>query len=362
MFKPRIFTKQKSLIAFFNLMLLGFLTATSPIAVAVDNTFLYTGDLHNFVDNKITHPPIFISGGMLIDGTGAAPRANPGLLIRAGVFEEVGLEDAPSDALHVNAKGKWLLPGLFDMHAHITYYVPTGWHVEDDIMNAVRAERFLENYQAIGVTTVSDVGSRYNVGYSLKRAQRMGLIHGSRLFVSGPLLTTPGGHATEFIPYERPMYAVEASSPWEFRQRVREAVKMGTDQIKLTPPYTMEELSATVAEGHAWKIPVTTHIGGISDLSQTSARVAVDAGVDSVHHLYPYGEGYKQVIKDMVKKNIYVVPTIGYHLRELEGLAHIAGNFMEVNLGHTYNSMMALFKSMQKAKIKFVVGTELLEK
>ncbi len=323
-----------------------------------DITFLYSGDLHDFVEEAGPDVPIFVEGGTLIDGTGSAAAANPGILIQNGRFSELGASEIPENAIRLSADGKWVTPGLIDLHAHITYFVPTGWNVEDDVMNAVRAERFLEKYQRIGVTTVADVGSRFNVGYSLKRAQKMGLIGGSRLYVSGPVITTPAGHATEFIPFEKPVYAAVATGPWEFRERVREAVLYGADFIKLTPPYTVEELQAVVEEANAWKIFVTAHIGGLPDRNLVSGRIAADAGVHSVQHLYPYGPDRESILRDMARQGIYIVPTMGYHMRELAGKAHVTGNWQEINLGHTYENAISLFKSMQDAGLKFGVGTD----
>ena len=337
---------------FLSLLIPSFLFAEDA-----DITFLYTGDLHHFVKEE-KDTPVFVSGGTLIDGTGAAPRDNPGILIQEGDFREIGTASAPKGVKQLDATGKWILPGLIDVHGHITYHVPTGWNVEDDVMNAIRAERFMELYQKIGVTTIADVGSRYKVGYSLKRAQRMGLLGGPRLYVSGPVLTAPAGHATEFIPLEPPVYAVTATGPWMFRQRVREAVNLGADFIKVVPPYTPEELGAVVKEADYWKIFVTAHIGGVPDLHLISSRVAADAGVHSVQHLYPYGKDRKKVLRDMAKKNIYVVPTMGYHMRELQGKAHVKGNWTEIHLGHTYDNVMSLFKDMQNAGLKFAVGTD----
>ena len=323
-----------------------------------DITFLYTGDLKDFVEEAKPHVPIFVEGGTLIDGTGRAAATNPGILIQNGRFAELGTSEIPENATRISADGKWVTPGLIDLHAHITYFVPTGWNVEDDVMNGVRAERFLEKYQAIGVTTVADVGSRFNVGYSLKRAQRMRLIGGSRLYVSGPVITTPAGHATEFIPYEKPVYAAVATGPWEFRKRVREAVMYGADFIKVTPRYTVEELKAVVEEANDWNIFVTAHVGGLPDRPLVSGHAAAATGVHSVQHLYPYGPDRESILRDMARQGIYVVPTIGYHLRELAGNAHVKGNWMEINQGHTHENMLSLFESMQTAGLKFGVGTD----
>jgi imidazolonepropionase-like amidohydrolase len=340
------------------LIALFLIGATASVRAAdTDWTFLYTKDLHHFVKPE-PEAPLIIKGGTLIDGTGSAPRANPGILLRDGRIE-LDLSTAPAGTREVDAAGKWILPGLLDAHAHVTYFWPSGWNVEDDVMNAVRAIRMMENYQKIGVTTIIDVGARNNVAFSLKRAQRMGLVGGSRMYVSGPVITTPGGHATEFpSPYEHTPWAVVATGPWEFRNRVREAVRLGADLIKVTPPYTEEELSATVEEARYWRIPVTAHVGGVPDLPLVSGRIAANAGVASVHHLYPYGKDSKETIKQMASKGIYVIPTIGYHLRELQGKAHVTGNWMEINLGHTYDNVLSLFRQMQDGGLKFAVGTD----
>ena len=299
----------------------------------------------------------WITGGTLIDGTGAAPRANPGIFISEGNIVSLGKPDTlPADAREISADGKWVLPGLFDLHAHITFKLAGARDLEDDVVNALRSERFLERYQEIGVTVIRDVASRYRVGYSLKRAQRDGLIGGARLYVSGPLITTTGGHATEFQPLQPPIWAVEADGPWGFRKRVREAVKLGADLIKTTTPYTLEELRAATEEAHYWKIRITAHLGGAQDPHHTSGRIAVDAGVDSVEHLYPFGDD--DVYRDMVKNNINLVPTIGYHLRELEGQYTYDPDWLEKHLGHTYEGMIERFKRMHELGVKFAVGTD----
>lgn len=301
--------------------------------------------------------PLYIEGGVLIDGTGNAPRPNPGILIDGGRISAIaGQSELPEGTRRISAQGLWIVPGLFDLHAHITFKLAGARDWENDVVNALRSERFLERYQQIGVTTVRDVASRNHVGYSLKRAQREGWIGGARFYTSGPLITTTAGHATEFQPLIPPIWAVEANGPWEFRRRVREAVKLGADLIKVTPPYTREELEAAVSEAHSWKLRITAHIGGAQDLHQDSGRLAVQAGVDSVEHLYPFGG--EEVIREMAEKEIYSIPTIGYHLRELAGEYTYKPDWLKENLGHTYDGMMELFRNMRDAGIRFAVGTD----
>ena len=338
-------------------LILVLLSVNIGNAAERDITFLYSDDVQHFVNTKPARP-LFIEGGTLIDGTGNAPRNHPGILVKDGLFILDNKSPLPSETIRIDARGKWILPGLFDLHAHLTFYLPGGFNTEDDFISGIRAERFLEHYQKIGVTTVCDVASRNNVGFSMKRAQRMGLMGGSRLYVSGPGITVTGGHPTEFQPYQVSHYGVEGDGPWELRKLVRAAVKKGADFIKVFPPLTLAEYETVVDEAHAWKIRVTSHAGGIQDLSHTSAFRSVQAGVDSIHHLHPYGKNSDKIFSKMARKGINVVPTIGYHLREVKGIEHIPGNWMEDNIGHNYDSVMSTFKAMQKAGVKFAVGTE----
>jgi len=303
------------------------------------------------------HAALFIEGGTLIDGTGAPPRPNGGILIDDDRIRAMGdAAHVPVGATRVSAQGKWIAPGLFDLHAHITFHLAGARDLEDDVVKAVRSERFIERYQQIGVTTIRDVGSRHHVGFSLKRAQRSGLMSGARFYTSGPIITATAGHATEFQPLLPPIWAVEANGPWEFRARVREAVKLGADLIKVTPPYTAEELGAMVSEAHGWKKRVTAHIGGPQDLHQVSARIAVEAGVDSLEHLYPYGA--PEIVKAIAIKRLHVIPTIGYHLRELDGEYSQTPESLKANLHHTREGMMALFEQLRAAGVRFGVGTD----
>ena len=314
------------------------------------------------IESRSNSLALYIDGGMLIDGSGSAAQNNPGILVKEGQIISVGnAADTTKDVKRISAVGKWILPGLFDLHAHVTFKLPGPRRLDDDVNNAIQAERFLERYQTIGVTTVRDVGARGWIGYSLKRAQGDGLMGGSRYFTSGPIITVSGGHGSEFQPLYPPIWAVEADGPWEFRQRVRQAIKLGADLIKVSPPLTLTEMRAVVEEAHAMHIPVTSHIGGTHDLDKLSGAIAVEAGVDSTEHSYPYGGA--SVIKSMAKKGIYVIPTLGFHIRELND--EYAANtekqsaaWLSKNLGHTYDSMMSQFRQMKKAGVRFAVGTD----
>ena len=313
---------------------------------------------------EVTASPsrLFIDGGILIDGTGAQPGDNPGILIEGERIHSLGeAPGAEPGTQRISAAGKWVLPGLFDLHVHITFILPGPRRLDDDIVNAIRSERFLERYQEIGVTTVRDVGAREWIGYSLKRTQRAGLMGGARYYTSGPIITVTGGHGSEFQPLHPPLWAVEANGPWAMRERVREAVKLEADLIKVAPFLTKEEMAAIVEEAHIYHLRVTAHIGGTHDLDNQSGRIAVEAGVDSTEHMYPYGGS--DVINAMAEKGIYVIPTLGFHLRELKGeyaanAEKQSARWLEENLGHTYETMMDQFREMKAAGVRLAVGTD----
>ena len=305
---------------------------------------------------------LIISGGTLIDGTGAQPAENPGIQIEGERIHSLG-KTATSDrgAERISVDGKWVLPGLFDLHVHVTFKLPGPRRLDDDIVNAIRSERFLERYQEIGVTTVRDVGAREWIGYSLKRTQRAGLMGGARYYTSGPIITVTGGHGSEFQPLHPPLWAVEADGPWAMRERVREAIKLEADLIKVAPFLTPEEMVAVVEEARIYHLRVTAHIGGTHDLDKQSGRIAVEAGVNSTEHMYPYGGA--DVINAMVEKGIYVIPTLGFHLRELndEYAANAekqSARWLAENLGHTYETMMGQFREMKAAGVRFALGTD----
>src|SRR5204862_7030746 len=113
------------------------------------------------------------------------------------------VENSPRDAVHeiqeVRLPGCTLLPGLIDVHAHLTFgtagrtYEQVMREDSDDVM-LVRAVRNCQLHLAAGVTAVRDCGARNRTTLSLRHAAHLGLFPSPRLLVSGPPLTMTGGH------------------------------------------------------------------------------------------------------------------------------------------------------------------------
>jgi imidazolonepropionase-like amidohydrolase len=227
--------------------------------------------------------------------------------------------------------GCTLLPGLIDVHAHLTFGTPGRTYEQvmredsDDLM-LVRAVRNCQLHLAAGVTTIRDCGARNRTTLSLRDAARLGLFPSPRLLVSGPPLTITGGHFWWCNGEADGVEGVQRQARWLLKQGVDFLKIMasgggtvGTNQARAS--YTAEEIGAAVREAH--------HVGKLTTahcLAAESLANAVEAGIDQVEHInFIQPDGSRRFDTDVadriVERNIYVSPTIqtGYH--ELERLS-----------------------------------------
>lgn len=127
---------------------------------------------------------IAIQGAQVVDGTGA-PAHIANVLIRAGRIVSVGDQAVPADAKVIHAEGSTLLPGLFDLHTHLTTANAPG--IQGDW------SKHLAAYLLCGVTTVADLGS-YGEAFAPRRhLLETGQVQGPHIRMAYRI-TTPGGH------------------------------------------------------------------------------------------------------------------------------------------------------------------------
>ena len=240
---------------------------------------------------------VALTGGTVIDGTGAAARAAT-VVIDGDRIQSVG-GATPAGAATVDVRGRTILPGLIDAHVHLCSYAGEGkrdvhlWSVttfaEEQVLHgAANARKALH----AGFTTVRDMaGGRAEV--AIKHALDDFVLEGARV-VSAGFVGMTGGHGDLFTPpaVERRPLAV-ADGAVACRAAVRTHARDGADLIKICTSggvlsigdksewrnYTDEETRAIVDEAHALAMRVSAHAHTRAGIAQ-----AIDAGVDSIEH------------------------------------------------------------------------------
>jgi len=243
----------------------------------------------------------YIKVGTLVEVTRGRSLVNQVIVIQGDKIARVAAAadiTIPPEANVIDLSGKTVLPGLIDMHAHLTGdhrfhgYSSLGISVPRQTLYGVLNARKTLN---AGFTTVRNVGAGGYSDVALRDAINDGEIDGPRMRVSGPSLGITGGHCdNNLLPahYDARSEGV-ADGPWAVRAKVREVIKYGADLIKFCATggvlskgdsvggqqYTLEEMSALVDEAHQHGRKVAAHAHGADGI-----RAAIIAGVDSIEH------------------------------------------------------------------------------
>ena len=226
----------------------------------------------------------------------------------------------PGDAV-VDANGLTVLPGLIDVHTHLTmdtnfdpYHELTMTDGKEAITGVMNARTTL----LAGITSVRNVGAGGYTDVDLRDAIDEGMVPGPHMQVSGPALGITGGHCDDnLLPYSYHRVGEGvADGIAAVQQKVRQNIKYGADVIKIcatggvlskgdnpqASQYTLEEMQAIVADAHRLGRKVAAHAHGAQGILW-----ATEAGVDSIEHgSYIDDEG----IAAMKKHGTYLVPTL----------------------------------------------------
>jgi imidazolonepropionase-like amidohydrolase len=275
--------------------------------------------------------PIYVHAGVLIDGTGEAPRRDAGLVIIGGRIASVGpwgSAQPPKGARVVDLTSDTVLPGFIDCHVHLTMEVGKGWEVEAirttpsdaAILGTVNALRTLR----AGFTSTRNVGDRGGESVALRNAIDHGLVPGPRMLTAREMLSITGGHG-DFSDGFRPGLTLGGGeplgngvcdSPDACRAAVRYQVKYGADLIKISATggvlspgdeigarqFSDAELAAIVDEAHMLGRKVAAHAHGTAGI-----KAAVRAGVDSIEHGSILDD---EAIALMKEHGTFLVPTL----------------------------------------------------
>ncbi len=302
---------------------------------------------------------IFIDNARLFDGYGPVLE-DVAILIVGNRITALGPDlIRPDDAILIDAAGRTVMPGLIDLHVHLTYVEdftePRELAEENQSDAALRGQARLRAYVENGITAIRDTSSDGFAPFRLKKWVNDGRIPGPRVFVSGQFITGIGGHATEdFAARTAPKFPEsalrEATGADDWVAAVREQFKKGADFIKLGSHYSPEEIEAAVAEAHRLGLRVTV------DSETIYTELAVDAGADSIEHPLPRSDG---TIRKMAKRGVVSVPTIvPYQLIIRFGGGYFGSTSRRFSL--TEEVMFDQVRKMKAAGVTLGIGTDLI--
>ena len=201
-----------------------------------------------------------MAGATIVDGTGRPAITDGVILIRDGRIADVGPRAAvtiPPDVPTVAVDGKTIIPGLWDMHTHVTQI------------------EWAPVYLAAGVTTVRDMGNEFEFITALRADIASKRALGPRIVAAG-LIDGPGPNA--FGVYY-------AATPEEAKQAVAKYHDAGFEQIKIYSLITPELVKVICDEAHRLGMTVTGHVPNGMTIVQAAA-----AGMDHIAHLGIRGE------------------------------------------------------------------------
>jgi imidazolonepropionase-like amidohydrolase len=216
---------------------------------------------------------IVLKGATVIDGTGDLPRPNTTIIIDGGRIVALSSnETANANIRSVSAKniidltGKYIIPGLFDMHAHVASVLKNSY-------NQSESEYMLSMLLAYGVTTIRNTGGPTEQSIDLKKNVSEGKIIGPQIFTAGQLLNT------REIPV--PFVEKQVVTEQDVIQEVRNQIEAGVDYIKLYVGLTPKLVKAAIHEAHSNEKKVVGH------LYLTSWTDAANLGIDALTHGVP---------------------------------------------------------------------------
>ena len=314
----------------------------------------------------------------LIDVVNSTPRDNVAIIINENNIDNIiAINDIHHDnrssideiiknnshAILINATGKYLIPGLIDMHAHVAGVLKNSF-------NYSLAVETLSTLLDYGVTTIRNPGGPTEKSIYLREEIFSNEIHGPQILTAGDLLNSP----QEIVPFVEKKVSTEI----EVRTEVKRQATMGVDFIKLYVGLTPNLVSAAIDEAHL------NGIRAIGHLYSTSWADAANMGIDYLTHGVPVdpttlsGENSSifktstisgpfdhfswlemvdlnsqeviEMVESLSKNNVTVDPTLSIYEAMLSD---------HPNSKYLWSKLMGLTKKMYDNDVNILAGTDI---
>ena len=278
-----------------------------------------------FIGAQATHGIVALRFGQLVDGTGRTLR-DAVVVIEGDRIQSVGTGRAaiPRGAVVRDLRRYTAIPGLIDVHTHMTYYWDGAagtnpWQQQGSRNSGVTV--FLAQANALrtletGVTTVRDLGSRDFTDVAMRDLINRGAFPGPRMFVAGHGLGRLRPSATNATPVSNIARARIANAA-DIPAAIKAQVDGGADWIKMygstgsaadvtgDETFSADEMRTAVDAAHALGRPIAIHSYG-----PDGGRDATAAGAESVEHAVDLGDA---TLADMARRKTVYVPTIDHN-------------------------------------------------
>ena len=276
-----------------------------------------------------------LKAGRLIDGRGGDPIEPVTVIVEGDRIRTVGRDlPIPSGATVIDLGSATLLPGLIDLHTHLTDRADVHW--EEGLLKTTPPDAALHGARnalvtlMAGFTTCRDMGPTWPyVDVALRNAIDAGVVAGPRMMVAGNYVSSTGGagDARQFSPYvDVPLVRNLADGPDEIVKAVRIHFKNGADFIKIlvtgavlskgiaptAQQYSDAEIQAAVTEAARWGRQVGAHAHAAEGI-----HAAIRAGVRTIDHGSYLDDEAVELLKKSERRTFYV-PTLVISQSDLE--------------------------------------------
>ena len=286
--------------------------------------------------SSVEPDPVLFVNGRIFDGTGEDVLPDGCVWVDGRYVRRVGpidrFGDVPDDVRRVDLGGRFVMPGMTEAHAHLSYYGAKSpseqdhTAVEESMLHAIDHARIM---LASGYTSAISFGSVHNVDVYLRNGINNGWIPGPRLLAAGRDVSATSGlvdwHPEHFKPQIDGL-GMLVDGPWAVRQAVRKIRKLGADVVKIfldgegvldhahpgELTYTDEEVYAAVDEAHRRQLRVVCHAR-----SAAATKQAVRAGVDIVGHANYLDDEALGLLHE-ARHHIFVGPAVAWEVALLQ--------------------------------------------